>query len=105
MVIFIDTCRYHNCVSHTGDYNIVSQLQQAVLSKAASETCFQILAVDDEIVEYDEELTVVFEPTNPNDRISGNTTIIISDNDRKNANINNSNNRAFDLLYRCYSTS
>ena len=79
----------------TGDYNIINQMQQMVISEAVFEVCFQVLAVDDEIIESEEEFTLIVEPTNQNDGIDGNTTIIISDNDCKgdrhciNSNISN----------------
>lgn len=41
------------------------------------------MAVDDKIVENEDEFTVIVEPSNPNDRCVGNTTIVISDNDGK----------------------
>ena len=58
-----------------------------------SQACFQLAAVDDIIVENEEEFTLIVEVTNPNDRVVGNTTINISDNDCKYDNI-----RYYDMM-------
>lgn len=48
-----------------------------------SSVCFQVLAVNDKIIENEEVFTLIVEPFNPNDIIDGNTTLIIVDNDCK----------------------
>ena len=46
-----------------------------------TEYCFHLLAVHDEIVEGDEEYTVVIMSPNSSDRVNGSISVIISDND------------------------
>ena len=48
-----------------------------------SESCFNLEINDDEIVEAEEALTLVIEAMDPNDIVDTNSTIFISDNDRK----------------------
>ena len=45
--------------------------------------CLQILATDDGIAENDEVFTITFNATNPKDRVTGNASVTISDNDGK----------------------
>ena len=66
------------------DYNIIDR--PIVIQIGESEVCFQLLAVDDEIIESEEDLILIVEPTNPNDRVVGNTTVTIVDNDCKGYN-------------------
>ena len=40
-------------------------------------------AIDDMIIESEESLTIIFTTQNSNDYVSGNTTVVISDNDGK----------------------
>ena len=84
MWAFIVIQSVFNVTIITGD--LVNQLQQTVIPTGESEICFQLLAVDDEIVESEEELILIVEPTNPNDRVVGNTTVTIVDNDCKGYN-------------------
>ena len=55
----------------------------AVIPVGVSQSCFQLVAIDDTIVEIDEEFTLIIEAKNSNDVISGKMTIVISDNDGK----------------------
>ena len=57
------------------------------------------MAVDDEIIENDETFTLVVEATNPNDIVEGNTTVVISDNDRKNNNIKVHDHRGVSVCF------
>lgn len=45
------------------------------------EACFQVRAVDDDIIEDTELFTVMVETSNANDVVNGTTLMIISDND------------------------
>lgn len=63
------------------DYSITDQPIEIPVGE--SEICFQLLAVDDEIVESEEEFTLIIQPTNPNDILDGNVTINIIDDDCK----------------------
>ena len=64
-----------------GDYNTSNV--PAVIPVGVSQSCFQLVAIDDTIVESDEEFTLIVEAENLNDVISGNMTIVVSDNDGK----------------------
>ena len=63
------------------DYNTSNV--PAVIPVGVSQSCFQLVAIDDTRIESDEEFTLIIEAKNPNDVVSGNMTIIISDNDGK----------------------
>ena len=63
------------------DYNIINQ--PAVIPVGVSDACFQLAAIDDMIIEDDENFTLVIETTNSNDKIVGKATFLISDNDGK----------------------
>ena len=63
------------------DYNTSNV--PAVIPVGMSQSCFQLVAIDDTIVESDEEFTLIVEAKNSNDVISGKMTIVISDNDGK----------------------
>ena len=62
-----------------GEYNITNQ--PAVIPVGVSEACFQLVAIDDHVVENHEEFTLVVEATYSNDVVIGNATFIIADND------------------------
>ena len=55
--------------------------EPAEIPIGASETCFQVEAVDDEIVESEEVFAVIIAATHPNDMVNGSTTVVINDND------------------------
>ena len=63
------------------DFNISDQLD--VIHVNTSEACFQLVAIDDEVVEDDETYTLIVNALNPNDNVDANTTVIIVDNDGK----------------------
>lgn len=63
------------------DYNISNF--SSVIPVGESQYCFQLVAVDDTIVESDEEFILVVETKNSNDIVSGNVTVVIFDNDSK----------------------
>ena len=63
-----------------GDYNITNV--PTVIPVGVLEACFQLVAIDDTIVESDEGFTLVIEAANPNDEVIENATVIIVDNDR-----------------------
>ena len=63
------------------DYVVINP--PAVIPIGESDLCFQLLAIDDEIVENEEEFILIIELSNPNDRVIENATIVISDNDCK----------------------
>ena len=67
------------------DLNITNQ--PVVIPNGVSEACFQLVAVDDGVVESNETFTLVVEATNSNDMVEENTTVVISDNDRKNITV------------------
>ena len=48
-----------------------------------SQACFQLVAIDDTIVESEEVFTLIIEASNSNDIVSGNVTVVIVDNDSK----------------------
>ena len=86
----------------TGDFNITNQL--VAIPVGVSEVCFQLVAVDDVIVESDEMFILVVEATNSNDMVDGNIVVVtISDNDRKddNVEVHNHMNECLFALYRC----
>ena len=64
-----------------GDFNVINQ--PAEISIGASEACFQLEAVDDDIVEAEEEFTLVTETIHPNDTVDGSTRVVVTDNDCK----------------------
>ena len=66
------------------DFNLQNVNDSTVIPLGAFQTCFEIEATDDHFVENDELFTLVVEAINPNDLVSTNATIIISDNDGKN---------------------
>ena len=68
-------------ISGESDFNITDQ--PIVIPIGESHVCFEVLAVDDGIIENEEEFIVVFEPANANDMLNGNTTMNIVDNDCK----------------------
>ena len=45
------------------------------------EACFQLVAINDDIAENDEIITITFEAANPMDIVSGTVTATIFDND------------------------
>ena len=45
------------------------------------EACLQLVSVNDEIIEDEETFSVVVVARNENDRVNGNATVIIFDND------------------------
>ena len=51
-----------------------------VISQGEDKSCFELLAIDDDIIEDDELFTIVVEAIHPNDK-GTNTTVTISDND------------------------
>ena len=59
-----------------------------VLPPGVSEECFQLAAIDDEIVESDEMFRLIIETLHPNDVVNGNTSVVIQDNDCKHSNNN-----------------
>ena len=69
----------HIKIVDTGDYSI-SHLPVNIPTEV-SETCFQITAIDDDIVENNEEFMLVVDAVNLNDIVDGNTAVNISDND------------------------
>ena len=62
-----------------GDFAIMNKT--AVILPGESEACLHLVSFDDDVVEDDEHILVVVESTNPSDRVDGNTSIIIFDND------------------------
>ena len=52
-----------------------------VISPRKSEACLQLVSVDDQLIEDKETFSVVVVAQNENDRVNGNTTVIIFDND------------------------
>ena len=75
----VTTCLLHPV--DEGDYNITNQL--IVIPVGMSQACFQLVAVDDTIVESEEAFIVVIEAIHSNDIVTGNATIVIVDNDSK----------------------
>ena len=65
--------------SDTGDFN-TSDLPVEI-SAGLTQACFQFEAIDDEIVESDETVSLIIDTLNPYDTMDSNSTIIISDND------------------------
>lgn len=63
------------------DFNITNH--QPSIPIGVSEVCFQVVAVDDDIVENEEEFFLIIKPLNLNDMVNGNVTCFISDNDGK----------------------
>lgn len=53
----------------------------SVIPPGASESCFQLLAVDDEIIEETEVFMVIVETVNPNDVINKTILVVVTDND------------------------
>lgn len=62
-----------------GDFAIMNTT--AIIPPGGSEACLKLVTFDDDIVEDDEHILVMVESTNPSDRVDGNTSVIISDND------------------------
>ena len=62
-----------------GDYSL-SRLPVSI-PIMVSETCFQIMGIDDNIVENNENFMLTVEAINPNDIADRNATVVISDND------------------------
>ena len=54
-----------------------------IIPPGVYEACIKVLAIDDRIIEGDEIFTVSVEVEDQRDRIDGNATVIISDNDGK----------------------
>ena len=65
--------------SDKGEFN-TSDLPFEIPARS-TQACFQFEAIDDEIVESDETVSLLIETLNPFDTMDGNSTIIISDND------------------------
>ena len=74
-------CTINFCFTVVKDFNISNQLE--VVPVNTSEVCFQLEAIDDEIVEDEEFYTLVVNALNPNDIVDANTTVVILDNDGK----------------------
>ena len=55
--------------------------ESTIIPPGVSEACFELLAVDDEIVEDNECFTVMVKAENPSDLVNGTTVMIIFDND------------------------
>lgn len=55
----------------------------SIIPPGSSEACLQLEAFDDNIVEGDDIFTVTAEASNSGDRVNGNVSIIITDNDGK----------------------
>ena len=51
------------------------------ISPSVSETCLKLVSVDDDLIEDDETFSVVAVAQNANDRVNGNVTVVIFDND------------------------
>ena len=64
-----------------GDFNVMNQPVEIPIG--ATKSCIRLEAADDEIVEADEILILVIETIHSNDRVDGNTTVVISDSDCK----------------------
>ena len=62
-----------------GDFSILNESN--IILPGVSESCVELLAVDDEIIEGSELFTVIVNAENPSDMVNGTTTIIILDND------------------------
>ena len=62
-----------------GDVNIMSSVIEIPIGE--SKACIQLEAVDDNIVENEEEFILAVKAINMNDVLDSNTTIFISDND------------------------
>ena len=58
-----------------------------MIPPGVSEECFQLAAIDDDIVESDEVFRLLIETLHPNDVVNGNTTVVIQDNDSKDSNM------------------
>ena len=52
-----------------------------IIPPGVSNACFQVLTVDDDIVEGNETFTVMMETEDPNDFVNGTVSVIVSDND------------------------
>ena len=72
---------YNDLYIDIDDYNITNV--PAIVPVGESQACFQIVAIDDTIVEGEEVFTLVAEAQNSRDIICDNATINILDNDRK----------------------
>ena len=66
---------------HAAPSDLILMDLMAVIPPGASETCFQLQAVDDEIVEDNELFMVMVEAVNPNDVINRTALVMITDND------------------------
>ena len=51
------------------------------ISPSVSETCVKLISVDDDLIEDGETFSVVSVVQNANDRVNGNVTVVIFDND------------------------
>ena len=85
----VDTGMLPKCMLHLiiyvsvikGDYNLTNV--PAIIPVEKFQACFQVVAIDDTIVENDESFTIAIKAANSNDEAVGNTTVIIIDNDCK----------------------
>ena len=81
VVVYIIFISPINSSYSTADSDLTAENVSITITPGMSEACFEILAVDDEIVENDEEFVVTAEADNPNDIVNGNVSINILDND------------------------
>ena len=65
----------------TGANDFMANTVSIVLPPGESEVCFELLAVDDDIVEHTEEFTLTVEAANVHDRVNGTAIFTILDND------------------------
>ena len=82
-----------------GDVNIMSSVIGIPIEE--SEACIQLGAVDDNIVENEEEFILAVKAINMNDVLDSNTTLFISDNDGMSIRSRLGVNQTYTLTTQC----
>ena len=52
-----------------------------------TKACLQLEAINDEIIEDNEQFTITFKAMNPRDSVNGTTSLIVDDNDGKHSRL------------------
>ena len=81
VVVYIIFISPINSSYSAADGDLTAENVSITITPGMSEACFEILAIDDEIVENDEEFVVTAKADNLNDIVTGNVSINILDND------------------------
>ena len=75
------SCLLISTLHTTAESDLILANMSTTISPSVFETCLKLISIDDDLVEDKETFSVVVVAQNANDRVNGNMTVIIFDND------------------------